>query len=149
MNRFFYPAPLALACGIGLAGCVTAVDDDPTAQQVEVHAILDHREVAGVGCLLANDAGRWFVVAPGRVTIVRSGKPLAVSCKREGIGSADERWDARYDRNRLIGNLLISAGLGNVVQNGYSYPATLTVSMHAPKAGESGSAETVAGTPIF
>jgi hypothetical protein len=137
----------ALASGIGLAGCVTAVDADPAAQQVEVHAILDHREVAGVGCLLENDAGRWFVVAPGRVTITRSGKPLAVSCKREGIGSADERWGAQYDRNRLIGNILISAGLRNYVQNGYSYPATLTVSMRAPTPADVQAGE--AGTPVF
>src|SRR4051812_9225149 len=78
MNRFFLPA--MLVCSIGLSGCVTATVDT-TAQQVEVHAILDHREVAGVGCLLANDFGRWFVVAPGRVTVVRSSKPLAVYCK--------------------------------------------------------------------
>jgi hypothetical protein len=145
MNRFLIPA-FALASGIGLAGCVTAVEAT-TAQQVEVHAILDHREVAGVGCLLENDAGRWFVVAPGRVTITRSGKPLAISCKRDGVGSADERWSAQYDRNRLIGNILISAGLRNVVQDGYSYPATLTVDMRAPPPGDARAGE--AGTPVF
>jgi hypothetical protein len=145
MNRFLIPA-LALASGMGLAGCVTAVDD-ATAQQVEVHAILEHREVAGVGCLLANDFGRWFVVAPGRVTVTRSSKPLAVYCKRDGVGSADEWWGARYDSNRLIGNILISAGLGNYVENGYSYPATLTVFMHAPKPADTRAGE--GGTPIF
>jgi hypothetical protein len=145
MNTFLIPALLVVS-GIGLAGCVTAVEDT-TVQQVEVHAILDHREVSGVGCLLENDAGRWFVVAPGRVTITRSGKPLAVSCKRDGVGSADESWSAHYDRNRLIGNLLIGAGLGNVVQDGYSYPATLTVAMRAPAPGDARAGE--ADTPVF
>jgi hypothetical protein len=145
MNRFLIPA-LLLASGIGLAGCVTAVDDT-TAQQVEVHAILDHREVTGAGCLLENDAGRWFVVAPGRVTIARSGKPLAVSCKRAGVGSADERWGAHYDRNRLVGSILITAGFQQYVEHGYSYPSTLTVVMRAPAPGEVAAGE--AGTPVF
>ena len=145
MNRFLIPA-LALGSCIGLAGCVTAVED-ATVQQLEVHAILDHREVGGVGCLLENDAGRWFVVAPGRVTITRSGKPLAVSCKRDGAGSADERWGAHYDRNRLLGSILISAGLRNYVENGYSYPATLTVVMRAPASVAAQAGE--AGTPVF
>jgi hypothetical protein len=145
MNRFLIPA-LALASGIVLAGCVTAAADDPTVQQVEVHAILDHRELAGVGCLLENDAGRWFVVAPGRVTVTRSSKPLAVSCKRDGAGSVDERWGAHYDRNRLLGSILITAGFQQVVEHGYSYPATLTVVMRAPAPGDARSGE---GTPVF
>jgi hypothetical protein len=111
-----------------------------------VHAILEHREVAGVGCLLANDFGRWFVTAPGRVTVTRSSKPLAVYCKRDGVGSADEWWGARYDSNRLLGNILITAGLGNYVENGYAYPATLTVFMHPSTKGE---AEAAPGTPVF
>jgi hypothetical protein len=148
MNRFFSSAALALLAAIGLSGCVTAPDDS-TSQQVEVHTILDHREVAGVGCLLANDFGRWFVLAPGRVTVTRSSKPLAVYCKRDGVGSADEWWGARYDSNRLIGNILMTAGLGNYVENGYAYPATLTVYMHPAKAGEGQAGEASPGTPIF
>jgi hypothetical protein len=147
MNRFLIPAALALLCGAGLAACVTAPDS--TDQQVEVHAILEHREVAGVGCLLANDIGRWFVVAPGRVTVTRSSKPLAVYCKRDGVGSADEWWGPRYDNSRLIGNILITAGFGDYVERGYSYPTTLTVFMRAPKPGEAESGPQDPGTPIF
>jgi len=147
MNRLFFPA--ALASAIGLSGCVSGsgAAADPTSQQVEVHTILDHREVAGVGCLLANDFGRWFVTAPGRVTITRSSKPLAVYCKRDGVGSADEWWGARYDSNRLIGNILMTAGLANFVENGYAYPATITVFMHPSKKGEAEVVEP--GTPVF
>ena len=144
MNRF-----ICFVIGIGLAGCATQGDSNQ--QQLEVHAILDHRELAGVGCLLENDYGRWFVVAPGRVTVTRSSKPLAVDCKHESHASAGESWLSRYDSGRLIGNAAIGAGLrdyvGRYASAGFSYPATLTVSMHVPREGEAGPADP--GTPIF
>jgi hypothetical protein len=152
MNKLFSSAALA-ALGAGLAGCVgnggfqTAGGTDPAVQQVEVHAVLDHREVGGVGCLLENDAGRWFVVAPGRVTVTRSSKPLAVSCKRDGVGGADESWSAHHESGRLVGKLLSSAGLGNYLQSGYAYATILTVNMRPASSGEGDSA--AAGTPIF
>jgi hypothetical protein len=67
------------------------------------------------------------VVAPGRVTITRSSKPLAVYCKRDGVGSADEWWGAHYNANRLVGNILFSAGLRDVRREQLCYAATLTV----------------------
>jgi hypothetical protein len=151
MNRFLLPAALAAVSSIGLAGCATLGDSGQ--QLLEVHAILEHREVAGVGCLLENDLGRWFVVAPGRVTVTRSSKPLAVDCRHETRGSAGEWWASRYDTASLIGNVAISAGLGYYVDRhtgaGFSYPATLTVSMHAPKEGGSEAGQPDPGTPIF
>jgi hypothetical protein len=152
MNRFLIPAALALVSGIGLSGCVAGTGTgagDSSKQQVEVHAILDNREVGGVGCLLANDLGRWFVVAPGRVTITRSSKPLAVYCKRDGVGSADEWWGAHYNANRLVGNILFSAGLRDVVENNYVYAATLTVTMRPAKPGEGNPGAADPGTPVF
>jgi hypothetical protein len=151
MNRFLFPAALALASCIGLAGCVAGSgvkNADTIGQQVEVHAILDHREVAGVGCLLENDAGRWFVVAPGRVTVTRSARPLAVSCKRDGAGSADERWGAHHASSRLVGQLLSTAGLHDYFQSSYAYPATLTVTMRPARPGE-GDGAANPGTPVF
>jgi hypothetical protein len=122
----FAAAVLALA-----GGCAT-LGDSPQ-QQLEVHAILDNREVAGVGCVLENDAGRWFVVAPGRVTVERSEQPLRIDCRRAGVGGAREEIRSRYDTDKLIGNAVISAGLGYYVDRrsgaGFSYPATLTVIM--------------------
>ncbi len=152
MNRFFLPAALALASSLGLSGCVGSggfqADSDPAAQQVEVHAILDHREVGGVGCLLENDAGRWFVVAPGRVTVIRSSQPLAVSCKREGVGSADESWSAHHQSGRLVGRVMAGAGLGNYLPNSYAYAKVLTVAMRPAAPGE-GDAAASPGTPVF
>lgn len=140
-----------LALGACLAGCVGSggINGDSPEQQVEVHAILDHREVTGVGCLLANDIGRWFVVAPGRVTVTRSSKPLAVYCKRDGVGSADEWWGAHYKANRLVGNILFSAGLRDYVENNYAYAPTLTVFMRPAKPGEGERGVGDSSTPIF
>jgi hypothetical protein len=153
MNKFFSSAALAAMLCSGLAGCVgsggfqTDTGADPAAQQVEVHAILDHREIGGVGCLLENDAGRWFVVAPGRVTVIRSSKPLSVSCKRDGVGSADESWSAHHQSGPLAGKLLSGAGLGNYLQNGYAYATILTVDMRPAAPGDRDGA--AAGTPVF
>ncbi|WP_229411064.1 MULTISPECIES: hypothetical protein [unclassified Massilia] len=150
MNRFFSLSALMLC--LGLAGCVGSggIDGINSAraaeQQVEVHAILDHREVAGVGCLLENDAGRWFVLAPGRVTVTRSSQPLAVSCKREGVGSADESWNAHHQSGPLVGKILFSAGLRNYLQDGYAYATVLTVDMRPARTGEGGADP---GTPVY
>jgi hypothetical protein len=148
MSRYFFVAALCA----GLAGCVGSggIDgiNDTKLQQVEVHTILDHREVAGVGCLLANDIGRWFVLAPGRVTITRSSKPLAVYCKRDKVGSAEEWWGANYQSNRLVGNILYTAGLRDYVEGNYAYQPVITVFMRPAKPGE-GEGALDPGTPIF
>jgi hypothetical protein len=123
---------LLAGAAAALAGCATLTDSSQ--QLVELHAIADNREVAGVGCLLANDAGRWFVVAPGRVTIDRSAGPLAVDCAAQGVGRSSELVDSRFETGKLIGNVVISGGLGYLVDRhsgaGFAYPATLTVIMH-------------------
>jgi hypothetical protein len=151
MNRFLFASALACVGAIGLPGCATLSDSGQ--QQLEVHAILDHRELAGVGCILTNDLGRWFVVAPGRVTVTRSSKPLGVDCKHDSRGSASEWWASRFDTDKLIGNIAISAGLGYYVDRysgaGFSYPPTLTVSMHAPNGDVVDAGQADSGTPIF
>lgn len=133
-------------CGILLlstaAGCATL--SDSTQQQLEVHTILDKREIAGIGCVLSNDMGRWFVVTPGRVTVERSSTPLQVDCGRADTGSAREEVASRFATDKLLGNVAISAGLGYYVDRhsgaGFAYPAMLTVLMHTPQAGTDGAA---------
>jgi hypothetical protein len=134
LNRWNRWIALALAAVSG--GCATMTE--PRQQQLELHTILEHREVAGVGCVLANDAGRWFVVAPGRVTVSRSAGPLTVDCQRTGAGSARELVASRFGTDKLIGNAVISGGLGYLVDRhsgaGFDYPATLTVILQAAPA---------------
>jgi hypothetical protein len=127
-------AALALA---GLAaGCATMTE--PRQQQLELHTILDYREVAGVGCVLSNAAGRWFVTAPGRVLVTRSAGPLSVECAGAGSGSAHELVASRFDTGKLIGNAVVSGGLGYLVDRhsgaGFDYPAMLTVILKRERA---------------
>jgi hypothetical protein len=130
MYRFISLMAAVLAAA-ALGGCATLTDS--TQQQLELHTIVDNREVAGVGCVLSNDAGRWFVLAPGRVTIERSAGALAVDCAREGVGSSRELVGSRFDTGKLMGNVVVSGGLGYLVDRrsgaGFAYPATLTVVM--------------------
>ena len=132
-------------------GCAT-LSDSPQ-QQLELHTILDHREVAGVGCLLSNDMGRWYVIAPGRVTVTRSSRPLTVSCKKEGKGSAAEVVQSRADTASLMGNVVISAGLGALVDRhsgaGYSYPANYTVLLQPVKSQDAMAYEQRVNGPVF
>lgn len=140
MSQVLSPTCFRTACALALAiaasGCATPAD--PPTQQIEVHTILDHREVGGVGCVLGNGAGRWFVMTPGRVTVQRSREPLTVDCARAGTGSAVEIAQAHsnslFDSDRLIGNIIVSAGLGDYVNRydggGAVYQSTLNVLMH-------------------
>jgi hypothetical protein len=116
-----------------LGGCATL--SDTTQQQLTVHAIAQNREVAGVGCILSNKAGRWFVLAPGRVTIQKSAGDLAIDCKKDGLGTANEVVSSRFDTGKMIGNVIISGGLGYLADKrsgaGFDYPSTLTVLLQA------------------
>ena len=124
----------ALTLAFALGGCVIAPAEPPS-QQLEVHTILGHSEVAGVGCVLSNSAGRWFVVAPGRVTVERTRDPLTIDCAREGVGSAREQAASHnaglFDTDKLIGNVVITAGMAGYINrqagDGVAYPSTLTV----------------------
>jgi hypothetical protein len=131
MSRLIFRTLCASALALAVSGCATL--SDPTPQQLEVHTIFDNHEVAGVGCVLSNDMGRWFLVAPGRVTITRSSTPLTIACARTGLGSAREEIASRFATDKMIGNVAISAGLGYYVDRhsgaGFAYPDTLTVLM--------------------
>ncbi len=140
---------LALLAVGALHGCATLTGSNQ--QEVAVHAILDHREVSGVGCVLSNPAGRWFVTAPGLVTIRRSEGQLAIDCKKDGVGAAREVVASEFGTGKLIGNAVVSAGLGYYVDRrsgaGFDYPAVLTVVMRplsvAPEAQHGG------GSPVY
>ncbi len=132
LPRSAVPASVpALLPGIALAallaGCATLTES--TEQYVMVQTVLDHQQVAGVGCVLTNDAGRWFVTSPGRVRIRKSTKPLAVDCRLNDVYVRDEI-SPRQNSSRW-GNILLTAGTGQLVDRqtgaGFDYPGTLTV----------------------
>ena len=75
------------------------------------------------------------MTAPGLVAIQTSEGPLAIDCKKDGVGAAREVVASRFGTGKLIGNAVVSAGLGYFVDRrsgaGFDYPATLTVVMRA------------------
>jgi len=111
-----------------LAGCATVTES--TEQQIMVQTVLDNREVVGVGCLLYNDAGKWFITAPGRVTVRKSASPMRVDCKTDGAEWAYEKIESK-ENGSLWGNIVLTAGVGYFVDKntgaGFDYPSTLTV----------------------
>lgn len=119
-----------LAAMAAMAGCGT-LTQSPT-QQVLVQTVLDHREVAGAGCLLSNDAGKWFVTTPARVVIRKSSGQLRIDCRKDNAAWAFEKIDSR-ENSTLWGNIALTAGLGYVVDRntgqGFDYPDVLTVVM--------------------
>jgi hypothetical protein len=158
MSYPYFRSVRTCACALVavLGGCVTSTGIPPT-QQLEVHTILDHREVVGVGCVLSNAAGRWFVVAPGRVTVERSRSPLTIDCARAGTGAAREVAEAHsssfFDTDRLIGNIIVTAGGTGYVRpydgNGVVYQDTLTVLMRPAPAQVGASEATAAANVMF
>jgi hypothetical protein len=132
MARFKSLTLLALLAS--LAGCATITE---SAQQVLlVQTVQDNREIGGVGCVVANSEGRWFVTSPGRVAITRSAGKLWVDC-RKGEGSRGEDVVAsKANTMAIVGNVVLTAGLGYLVDRrtgaGYDYPEVVTVIMHRP-----------------
>ena len=120
---------LALASALGLTGCATISDTNQ--QVVAVQTILDSREVAGAGCVLTNDAGRWFVTAPGRVTITKSHSPLYVDCRRGHAVMGQDVAMSKASTAAVVGNVVLTGGIGYLIDKrsgaGFDYPSALTV----------------------
>lgn len=117
----------ASAASVLLAGCGTLTQSSN--QTLLVQTVLDYKPVDGVGCVLSNAAGRWFVMTPAKVTVKKAAGPLRVDCRKDGAAS-DELVGSRQDRT-LWGNYVFTAGLGNKLDRetgrGFDYPGTLTV----------------------
>jgi hypothetical protein len=123
----------ALAMLAALAGCATVIDSHT--QDLMVRTIENNREIGGAGCVLSNDAGRWFVVTPGHVTVAKSAGNLFVDCKKGNLSLGQERFASRANATATIGNAVTTAGLGYLLDKrtgaGFDYPDTLTVLMRS------------------
>ncbi|NRR32725.1 hypothetical protein HSX11_21380 [Oxalobacteraceae bacterium] len=146
----------ALAATLFVAGCATLTES--TQQQVMVQTIADNREIAGVGCVLYNDVGKWFVTTPARVMIRKSAQPLRVDCHKAsgngvdaGISWAYEKIESKVNAT-LWGNVVLTAGAGYLVDRntgaGFDYPSTLTVIMHPGDAAD-GRPAPAAGVTVY
>jgi len=131
-----FSSAISLALLAALGGCATISQTNQ--QLLTVHVISDNREIGGVGCVLSNDAGRWFTTAPGRVTVTTSKNPLAVHCSKPGEGAAREQFMSRYAAMDMVGNVVTTAGVGYLVDRhsgaGFAYPENVTVLMYKPHA---------------
>lgn len=144
-------ATLLLCALAALGGCATITDTNQ--QTLTVRTILDNREVAGVGCVLANDVGRWFVTAPGRVTIQRNHSNLWIDCRKAGVASGKFIYGAKNNAMTTLGNAVFTAGMGYVIDEhtgaGFDYPSTLTVLMTAVPREASDDPLPAVGTPVY
>ena len=156
MPNFFPSAMLrtfsALLVVAALSGCATVTE--PTTQTILVQAVEGNRPVASVGCLLANDAGRWYVNAPGRVKVAKRAWPLSVDCKKEGGSAGYEVFASRANATALWGNAVVTAGVGYLVDRntgaGHDYPDTITIVMKAkPAEGTDSEPSVASSTPIY
>ena len=122
-------ASAALLALVG--GCATITESNQ--QVLMVHTIQDSREIGGVGCVLTNDAGRWFVTTPGHVTVQKSAGNLFVDCHKPATSAGQDVIASKANTSALIGNAA-TAGLGYLLDRrtgaGFDYPETLTVIMH-------------------
>jgi hypothetical protein len=120
-------AAFAALTAAALAGCATLFDS--TEQTVLVQTVLDHQQVSGIGCVLSNDRGRWFVTTPGRATVQKSTQPLVVDCRRDDVWAYDQV-RARQNASKW-GNIIFTFGAGQLVDRqtgaGFDLPSTLTV----------------------
>ncbi len=117
-----------------LAGCATFTESGQ--QLVMVQTVQDNREVAGVGCTLTNEAGRWFVTSPGRVVVQRSAGKLWVACSKGEGSMGEDVVTSKANTVTLVGNVVLTAGIGYLVDRrsgaGYDYPEVVTVIMRRP-----------------
>jgi hypothetical protein len=142
---------IAAAALAALGGCATI--SEPDQQVVLVQTIQDNREIAGVGCVLTNDAGRWFVTAPGRIAVRKSAGQLAIDCKKAGISVGHDVVESRANPGALAGNMVLTAGLGYLVDKrtgiGFEYPQTLTVLMRRTGGYAEPEQEELAGNTLY
>ncbi len=120
---------LILAAGLSVVGCATVTGS--TTQSISVQTIQnDNTEIAGAGCTLTNDVGKWFVTTPGNVVLKKSTADLAVECKKDGAGKGHETAVSKANGS-VWGNILIGGGIGYIVDRnngaGFDYPNAVTV----------------------
>jgi hypothetical protein len=139
----------AVAALAALAGCGTLTESP--SQRVLVQTVLDHRAVAGAGCILQNDAGKWFVTTPARVSIRKSVGQLRVDCRLDNAAWAYEKINSKQN-STLWGNVALTAGIGIMVDRntgqGFDYPDVLTVEMKRYD-GEAGQPPPDAGRTVY
>lgn len=117
----------ALLPTIMLVGCASITGSK--LQPISVQTIKDNKEVAGIGCTLTNDEGKWFVTTPGSVTVHKSTADLAVDCKDDSHAGHENI--VSKANGPVWGNIIVGGLVGYVVDRntgaGFDYQNTITV----------------------
>lgn len=119
---------VAAAALLTLTGCASVTGSK--LQPVSVQTIQDSKEVAGVGCTLTNDVGKWFVTTPGSVTVNKSTADMIVECTKDASVSGSETVVSKSNGGAW-GNILVGGPIGYIVDRntgaGFDYPNVITV----------------------
>jgi len=138
---------LAIASLLTVTGCASIAGEKM--QPVSVQTIQDNKEVAGVGCTLINDAGKWFVTTPGSVVVHKSTGDLAVDCSKDSNTAGHETIVSKSN-GAVWGNIIAGGGIGYIVDRntgaGFDYPNSITVVLR--KIGEVVSLATPTVSPV-
>ncbi|EKD89403.1 MAG: hypothetical protein ACD_34C00072G0001 [uncultured bacterium] len=118
---------LCISTLLVLTGCASVTGSK--LQPLSVQTIQDGKEVAGVGCTLTNDAGKWFVTTPGSVTVQKSTGDMAVDCAKDELRGRENL--VSKSNGAVWGNIILGGGIGYIIDRntgaGFDYPNTVTV----------------------
>lgn len=136
---------ITLIAALALTGCASIAGQKM--QPLSVTTVHSHQEVAGIGCTLSNDAGSWFLISPGSVTVHKSTGDLVIDCKKDLLsGNATV---VSKSNTAVWGNILIGGGIGYIIDRntgaGFDYPNTVTVMMR--QIGDKATAPTAGTAP--
>ncbi len=113
-----------------VTGCASVTESK--LQPVSVQTVEDGKEVAGAGCTLTNDVGKWFVTTPGSVTVHKSTDDLLIDCTRQNENGHEKI--VSKANGGVWGNILVGGGVGYIVDRntgaGFDYPTNITVELH-------------------
>ncbi len=119
---------LAIVLLLSITGCAST--EGVKTQPISVHTIQDNKEVAGVGCTLKNDAGKWFVTTPASIKVSKSTGDLAIDCNKDGNVGGHETLVSKSN-GAIWWNIINGGVIGFLVDRdtgvGFDYPDSVTV----------------------
>lgn len=131
------------AAVLALTGCASITGSK--VQPLTVTTTYENKEVTGVSCTLANDAGNWAITTPGTTSVNKSTAALVINCKQDTL-AGHSSLDSSANLN-VWGNILVGGIIGYVVDRqtgaGFDYPSTVAIALRPLGT----SAAPTAGTP--
>jgi hypothetical protein len=131
MNIGRISTTILLEFPILLSGCATITKDANQSVQIETYS-KDNQPVTGAKCVAQNDRGQWTAMAPGAVSVHRSGENLLINCEKEGEPSGKGTVISRANGG-MFGNIVFGGGVGAIIDHNkgtaYTYPSWVRIIM--------------------